>query len=178
MGDGEVVSGVTGAIKKPRSHMFRFFASKSLQALSCKGWNMSQKIAKPPVSVVGKGNHINPVPMYVAIAYWSYCAQHKNPQNPLASALIQALATGHLLTLLDDAFGVQRTAEERQEAMFDLLHPDSTEAYQMAAQIQKRALQSARSSTWARFPDRLQTTNWRICLGHRQCHWSNQKTPS
>jgi len=110
---------------------------------------MSEKNAKTPVSGVGKGNDITPVPMYVAIAYWSFCAQQK---NPLASALIQALASGHLLTLLDDAYGVQRSPEERQEAMLDLLHSDSTEACQMAAQIQKRALQSARSSTWARFP--------------------------
>jgi len=61
-------NGITGAVKEPRQHMSDFFASKSLQALSCKGWHMSEKKAKNPVSVAGKGNHINPVPMYVALA--------------------------------------------------------------------------------------------------------------
>jgi len=92
--------------------MFHFLASKSLQALFCKGWNIFPEIAKTPVPVVGKGNNINPVPMYVAIAYWSYCAEQK---NPLASTLMQALASGHLLTLLDDAYGVQRTPQSEIE---------------------------------------------------------------
>ena len=147
-------NGITGAVKERRQHMSDFLASESLQALSCKGWNMSDRNAKKPVPVLGKGNHINPVPMYVAIAYWSYCAQHKNPQNPLASALIQALATGHLLTLVDDAFGVQRTAEERQQAMFDMLHPDSAQKATMEARVKQ--LESLLEETNSRCEDLAQ----------------------
>jgi len=51
-------NGITGAVKERRSHMLDFFASKSLQDLSCKGWNMLGKKAKKPVSGVGMGNNI------------------------------------------------------------------------------------------------------------------------
>jgi len=95
--------------------------SKSLDALSCKGWNISQKSSIP---TLGKGNDIKPVPFYVAIAYWRYWDKQS---DPLAGAIIEALATGHLLMLVDDAFGVERTAEERHQALFDFLHPDSAD---------------------------------------------------
>ncbi|HEY9693733.1 MAG TPA: hypothetical protein V6D15_16125 [Oculatellaceae cyanobacterium] len=111
---------ITGAISKHRKNLGEFLESKSLEALPCKDWKLREIDSIP---VAGRGTNIKPVPMHIAIAYWNYWNRRGNCH---ASALIEALSNGYILVLLDNAFEVQRSASEREQALTDMLYPHAT----------------------------------------------------
>ena len=108
---------LTKAMKKRRRALYEFLEGKSPQAQSCQGFSLSEI---EDIAVDGGGSHIKPIPLYVAAAFLRYWDKRGNAQ---ASAIVEALTTGHLITLFDDAFGVKRTASERREMLFECLSP-------------------------------------------------------
>ena len=95
------------AIGKNHKALGEFLEGKSPQAQSCQGFSLGEIQS---IAVVGGGSHIKPIPLYVAAAFLRYWGKRGNAQ---ASAIVEALTTGHLITLFDDAFGVKRTDWER-----------------------------------------------------------------
>jgi hypothetical protein len=92
------------AIGKHRNSLLDFLKGKSTEAQSCQGFSL---LEIEDIAVVGGGSHIKPIPLHVAAAFLRYWDKRGNAQ---ASAIVEALTTGHLITLFDDAFGVSRTA--------------------------------------------------------------------
>jgi hypothetical protein len=138
---------LTRAIRKHRAALLQFLGGKSPQAQSCQGFSLLQI---EEVAIVENNARIKPIPLYVAAAFLRYWDKRGNAQ---ASAIVEALTTGHLITLFDDAFGVRRTASERQEFMLASLSVGGVEATQqvdtrirqleemLAVQEQKLAIQ-------------------------------------
>lgn len=120
------------AIGKHRKALWQFLEGKSTQAQSCQGFSWWQI---EDIAVVGGNPHIKPIPLYVAAAFLRYWDKRGNAQ---ASAIVEALTTGHLITLFDDAFGVKRTASERQEFMLASLSASGMEATQQVDATIKR----------------------------------------
>ena len=112
------------AIGKHDKAFRQFLEGKSPQAQSCQRFSFRQIES---IAVVGGNPHIKPIPLYVAAAFLRYWDKRGNAQ---ASAIVEALTTGHLITLFDDAFGVRRTASERQEFMLASLSVGGVEATQ------------------------------------------------
>jgi hypothetical protein len=115
---------LTRAIRKHRAALLQFLGGKSPQAQSCQGFSLLQI---EEVAIVENNARIKPIPLYVAAAFLRYWDKRGNAQ---ASAIVEALTTGHLITLFDDAFGVRRTASERQEFMLASLSVGGVEATQ------------------------------------------------
>jgi hypothetical protein len=138
---------LTRAIRKHRAALLQFLGGKSPQAQSCQGFSLLQI---EEVAIVENNARIKPIPLYVAAAFLRYWDKRGNAQ---ASAIVEALTTGHLITLFDDAFGVRRTASERQEFMLASLSIGGVETTQqvdarvkqleemLAVQEQKLAIQ-------------------------------------
>lgn len=126
-------SSITKAIHKRRFSLSEFLASKSVESLSCLGFSLSEMTEFPTTD---SGAGIKPVPLHVAISYWNYW---NRKGNRYAITLIEALANGHMMTLLDDAFGIQRDEKEREEALAAMLHPGtSIKIQQVRADLEAR----------------------------------------
>jgi hypothetical protein len=127
MPDGQYTLNPTSlarAIRKHRAVLLEFLGGKSPQAQACKGFEM---LEIERIAVEGRGNRIKPIPLYVAAAFLRYWDKRGNAQ---AGAIIEALTTGHLISLFDDAFGIKRTASERREILFEYLSPQGITATQ------------------------------------------------
>lgn len=108
---------LTRAIRKHRTALLEFLKGKSPQAQSCQGFSL---LEIEEIGFVENNARIKPIPLYVAAAFLRYWDKRGNEQ---ASAIVEALTTGHLIALFDDAFGVKRSASERREMLFECLSP-------------------------------------------------------
>jgi hypothetical protein len=82
------------AVRRHRNGLLQFLGSKSPEAQACKGFEMLQ-IEEIPVE--GRGNHIKPIPLYVAAAFLQYWDKRGNART---SAIVEALTTEHLMTVV------------------------------------------------------------------------------
>jgi len=105
---------VAEAIGKDESYFRKFLGSKSPEALPYKDFN-SGKLA-----VEDSKAPINPIPIDLAIAFWTKEAWSLNPQ---AIQLLAASAKEAIERRADRAFGVHRSEEEynRRFSAFDIL---------------------------------------------------------
>ena len=173
---------LTRAIRKHRAALLQFLGGKSPQAQSCQGFSLLQI---EEVAIVENNARIKPIPLYVAAAFLRYWDKRGNAQ---ASAIVEALTTGHLITLFDDAFGVRRTASERQEFMLASLSASGIEATQqvdatierleqmLAVQREQLALEKANIQRLREITDYHTDTNLRILHESHKLSFKLQET--
>lgn len=94
---------VAEAIGKPESSFREFLASKSPEALPYKGFHSGK------LSVEGRNMPINPIPVTLAIAYWT---KESLAGNLSAIRLLASSANEAIERRADAAFGVRRSEEE------------------------------------------------------------------
>jgi AraC-like DNA-binding protein len=107
---------VAQAVGKPPVNALRFLESKALKGLLGEGYtdySPEQIEIEPELGRRGQ-SRFNALPLEVATAYWvNQCFQG----NKQALALVMALTTETLERRFDNAFGVTRTEQERQERL-------------------------------------------------------------
>ncbi len=108
----------TAPIGKRIYNLTQFLEGNSFEAALCKRFKLEQV---SDITVENSIAHIKPIPLFIASSYWRYWAYQGNEK---AKALVVALMNGHLLTLFDDAFGIDRTAEDRQMFLSLMLSPE------------------------------------------------------
>lgn len=94
---------VAEAIGKPESSFREFLASKSPEALPYKGFHSGK------LSVEGRNMPINPIPVSLAVAYWT---KESFAGNLIAIRFLAASAKESIERRADVAFGVKRTERE------------------------------------------------------------------
>lgn len=94
---------VAEAIEKPESSFREFLESKSLEALPYKDFQSG----KMPVE--DSNRPISPVPIDLAIAYWT---KESRGKNQVAISLLSACAKETIERRADKAFGIHRTEDE------------------------------------------------------------------
>ncbi len=93
------------AIGKNHKSLGEFLGGKSPQAQSCQGFSLGEIES---IAVIGENHRIKPIPLYVAAAFLRYWDKRGNAQ---ASAIVEALTTGHLMTVVKiRATGLRATA--------------------------------------------------------------------
>ena len=93
------------AVGKDEINARRFLTSKSINAIRGKGYT--------PDSIESGQTRFNALPLDVVTAYWLYQSSQSNKQ---ALALVWALLSESLERRFDNAFGVVRTEQERNDA--------------------------------------------------------------
>lgn len=94
---------VAEAIGKDEANVRDFLVSKSLEALPYKGFTAEK------MGIEGERTRFNPIPIELAIAYWT---KEARAENQLAISLLSASAKEAIERRADRAFGVERTEEE------------------------------------------------------------------
>ncbi len=89
----------------------RFLTSKSINAIRGEGYTPDSIEVESPSDKRGQ-TRFNALPLDVVTAYWLYQSSQGNQQ---ALALVWALLSESLERRFDDAFGVIRTEQERNE---------------------------------------------------------------
>lgn len=104
-------SEISGVIEKPARSIFAFRRSKQLKCLLSMDSNVSlfEKVA-----VEGSVGLITPIPIEIALLYWHKWAQQG---NALALALVVALAKRSIFDAANEAFGVERSEQERERIL-------------------------------------------------------------
>lgn len=101
-------------VGKPEINARRFLDSKAIKALLGKGYTPDTiEIESSSEQVRGQGR-FNALPLEVVTAYWLTQAGEGNKQ---ALSLVWALLTETLERRFDEAFGVARTPQERNEIL-------------------------------------------------------------
>ena len=100
-------SEVSAVINKPARSIFAFLRSKQLKSLAGEDFKFSHSTLK--LSVEGSQKPITPVSVEMALLYWHKWAQQG---NPLALALVLALAKRSIYEAADQALGVARSCTE------------------------------------------------------------------
>ena len=93
------------AVGKDEINARRFLTSKSINAIRGEGYT--------PDSIESGQTRFNALPLDVITAYWLYQSSQSNKQ---ALALVWALLSESLERRFDNAFGVVRTEQERNDA--------------------------------------------------------------
>lgn len=109
--DGQYVlsqTQVAEAVGKTKVSFGDFLASKSPEALPYKGFRGKK------TSIKGNNAQINIIPVDLAVAYWT---KEAIVGNVTAARLLGACAAESIERRADNAFGVQRAEEERQELL-------------------------------------------------------------
>lgn len=104
---------VADAIGKPEINARRFLESKGIKGLLGKAYTPDTIEVNPSGDVRGQ-TRINAIPIEVATAYWFTQASKGDKQ---ALSLVWALLTESLERRFDEAFGITRTEQERNESL-------------------------------------------------------------
>ncbi|MEE3719464.1 hypothetical protein V2H45_22220 [Tumidithrix elongata RA019] len=105
-----------GAIDEPPVYALRFLASNDSKAILGKGYtDYTPESVEVQNDGSGRGQtRINALPLELVAAYWLY-RSHKG--NKKAFALCWAILTESLERRFDNAFGVTRTEQEREDLL-------------------------------------------------------------
>ena len=101
-------------VGKPEINARRFLDSKAIKALLGKGYTPDSVEIDSGVSQLRGQSRFNALPLDVVTAYWLNQAAQNNNQ---ALSLVWALLTESLERRFDDAFGVVRSEQERNERL-------------------------------------------------------------
>ncbi len=121
-------------IDLPRQNASRFLTSKAIKTLLGKDYT-GHGFEQIPIE--SERTRINPVPLEVVAAYWVYQSSRGNKK---AITLNMAMVTESLERRFDNAFGVSRSEEERNERLsqkIQQLESDMVEAYAIEDDIRR-----------------------------------------